>query len=129
MALGARSMKRIDIDCPLEIKEIITAALRDYTEVAFPPDGTDCVLVARESMLDAVRDLEREYSANNDGTASYNKRLRAMAKEAIKLHYQLASAEHGRSFDHECALLLDVVSGIAHDGNDLLRARAADQAD
>lgn len=120
-------MKRIEIQCSNEIKEIVSTALRNYTEVAFPSDGTDCVLVARESMLDAIRDLEQEFSANDTGRTSYNKRLRAMAKEAVKLHYQLASDEQGHMLTHECELLLEVVCGVAHDDADLAAARAADR--
>lgn len=118
--------KRIEVNCTQQIKEIFVTALRNYTEVAFPPGSADCGLVAREAMLDTLAGFEREYAANADGRAGYNKRLRAMAKEAIRLHYRLLADDDGRTRDHECALLLEVAEGTPHEDTDLEAARAAD---
>lgn len=119
--------KRIQIRCSIQIKDIFVTALRDYTEVAFPPGSADCSLVAREAMLDTVAGFEREYAATGDGHASYNKRLRAMAKEAIRLHYRLLADGDGCARTHECALLLETADGIPHDDEDLAAARSADR--
>lgn len=120
--------KRIEVNCTQQIKDIFVTALRNYTEVAFPSGSADCSLVAREAMLDTVSGFEREFAANGDGHAGYNKRLRAMAKEAIRLHYRLLSADDEAEHGHECALLLEVAEGIPHDDSDLAAARAADRA-
>lgn len=119
--------KRIEVNCTSQIKQIFVTALRDYTEAAFPPGSADCGLVAREAMLDSLAGFEREYAANGDGRAGYNKRLRAMAKEAIRLHYRLLAATDGGVHDHECGLLLEVAEGVPHDDADLDTARAADR--
>lgn len=120
--------KRIEINCTQQIKQIFVTALRNYTEVAFPPGSADCSMVAREAMLDTLAGFEHEYAANGDGRAGYNKRLRAMAKEAIRLHYRLLAAADGSAHDHECGLLLEVVEGIPHDDADLDAARVADRS-
>lgn len=120
--------KRIEITCSSEIKDILVQAIRDYTEVAFPAGGTDCVLVAREAMLDAVDGFEREFAAT-PGRGSYNKRLRAMVREALRLHYQLLAADTGEDFGRECALLVDMAAGTVHSEADLATARAADGRD
>jgi hypothetical protein len=120
--------KRIDVFCTLEIKDIFLSALRNYTEVAFPDGSADCVLVAREALFDALTEFESEYAKNQDHRASYNKRLRAMIKEGIRLHYQLASADRGHECPRECALMLEVADGIAHTDEELATARMADQA-
>lgn len=119
---------RIEITCSQEIKEILVKAARDYTAVAFPPDGSDCVLVAREAMLDSIAELEQGYAANGDGRTQYNKRLRAMFKEALRTHYQILETETGRSYAQECQLLLGVVAGSPAQDSDLAAARAADRA-
>ena len=118
--------KRIDVTCSSKIKEIFVTAVRNYTEVAFPAGGTDCALVARESLFDTLTEFEREYSQSKGGHASYNKRLRAMVKEGIRLHYQLAAADLGHDCPHECTLLLEVAEGIAHTDEELAVAQAAD---
>jgi hypothetical protein len=120
--------KRIEVNCSQQIKDIFVTALRNYTEVAFPAGSADCSLVAREAMLDTLSGFEREFIANGDGRAGYNKRLRAMAKEAIRLHYRLLAADSGTQHAHECALLLETVEGIPHNDVDLAAARAADRA-
>lgn len=119
--------KRIEIVCSQEIKEIFVTAMRNYTEVAFPAGSADCALVAREALLDTLAGFEREFGANGDGRAGYNKRLRAMAKEAIRLHYRLLTADRGSDCLNECALLLEIAEGIPHGDADLAAARAADQ--
>lgn len=123
-----RMNKRIEIACSAEIKDILVQAIRDYTEVAFPAGGSDCVLVAREAMLDAAHAFEREFAAT-PGHSGYNKRLRAMVKEALRLRYQLLAVDTGRDFSHECALLLDIAAGAVHGEAELAAARAADGRD
>lgn len=120
--------KRIEIACSVEIKDILVRAIRDYTEVAFHRGGMDCALVAREAMLDAADAFEREFAAT-PGRSSYNKRLRAMVKEALRLHYQLLGADTGQDFSHECALLVAIATGAEHAAAELAAARAADGRD
>ena len=118
--------KRIEVVCTPEIKAIFVTALYTYTDVAFPCGSADCSLVAREAMLDTLGGFEREYADSDCGHAGYNKRLRAMFKEGIRLHYRLQEAEHGRPMAAECQLLLEVAEGIPHDDADLAAARRAD---
>lgn len=120
--------KRIEVVCSPEIKTILLEALRNYTDVAFPCGSADCSLVAREAMLDALAGFEREYEDGGTGRAGYNKRLRAMFKEGVRLHYRLLEADRGHRLETECRLLLDVVEGIPRDDTDLAVARETDRA-
>ena len=120
--------KRIEVDCSPRIKEIFVTAVRDYTDVAFPPGGADCALVARESLLETLSAFEREYQQSGVNRSGYNKRLRAMVKEGLRLHYRLAAAERGYGCDRELALLLEVAEGVPHSDAELEAARAADRA-
>jgi hypothetical protein len=119
--------KRIEVVCSPEIKAILLEALRNYTDVAFPCGCADCSLVAREAMLDALTGFEREYDDGGTGRAGYNKRLRAMFKEGVRLHYRLLEADCGHTVESECQLLLDVVEGTPRDDADLAAARSADR--
>lgn len=119
--------KRIEVVCTPEIKAIFVTALRNYTDVAFPCGSADCSLVAREAMLDSLSAFEREYAGNAAGRAGYNKRLRAMFKEGLRLHYRLREAELGMALEAECQVLLEVAEGIPRDDTDLAAARRADR--
>lgn len=119
--------KTITIQCDKEIKQLIVTALGNYIDVAFPPHSSDCALVARDALQQAVKALREDFA--NQDRADYNKRLRAMFKEGIKLHYQLQEADTGRSHQTECDLLLEVIGGTQHDDDELARARAADSVD
>lgn len=116
--------KRIEIQCNDEIYRILITALTNYIDVAFPPHSADCAQVARTAMQDAVAELQAEFERH--GHASYNKRLRAMFREGIKLHYQLQEAESGHSQAAECELLLEVVGGARPDPDALIKARCED---
>jgi hypothetical protein len=116
--------KSIEIACGPTVQEILITALRNYTDVAFPEHSSDCAQVARSAMIDAVDQLEQQLSASDKG--EYNKRLRAMFKEGIKLHYEIAATETGSSYAHEQALLISVCQGDPADDEALVNARHKD---
>ena len=99
----------IEVNCPAHIQNIIVSALRNYVDVAFPSGSAECALVAREALLDAAKEFEQ--SCQNTGKSSYNRRMRAMVREAIKLHYRLLEADEGRSFACECAAVIEACEG------------------
>lgn len=116
--------KSIEIHCDPAIQAILITALRNYTEVAFPPHSADCAQVARNAMTEAIDKLESALASTGKG--EYNKRLRAMFKEGVKLHYKLAAAESAADFSNEEKLLLDVCQGVVATNLDLDAARTAD---
>ncbi len=118
-------MKRtIPINCEPEIQRILVTALRNYTEVAFPEHSSDCAQVARSAMIEAVEQLETQLS--REGKGEYNKRLRAMFKEGIKLHFEIAASEDDKNYSEEMALLTRVCEGETATDADLRNARARD---
>ncbi|MAT64101.1 MAG: hypothetical protein CMN57_00455 [Gammaproteobacteria bacterium] len=116
--------KEIAIDCDERIQALLLQALENYIDVAFPPHSSDCAQVARSALQDAVAGLRTEFASQ--GHARYNKRLRAMFREGIKLHYQLQEADSGRSHAAERELLLAVVGGEPAGAAELERARRQD---
>ena len=117
----------IEIRCPAQVRDVIVNALRDYTEVAFPQGASDCALVARGALLDAVEQMQRSWAET--GRMRYSKRIRAFIKEAVRMHFELRAHDEGRSFAHEYALLLEAVGGTPVTEEDLAHARLLDLAD
>ena len=116
--------KEIAIQCDETIQALLLEALENYIDVAFPPHSSDCAQVARNALQDAVAALRAEFAGQ--GEARYNKRLRAMFREGIKLHYQLREADTGRPHTAERELLLAVVGGSPADCQALEQARGQD---
>lgn len=116
--------KAIAIQCDEAIQAILLTALENYIDVAFPPHSSDCAQVAREALQEAVTALRTDFSTQD--SASYNKRLRAMFREGIKLHYQLLEADSGRDHAAERELLLAVLAGTPAGAPELEQARQRD---
>ena len=116
--------KPIEVNCPSRINDIIALAITNYVDVAFPPGSAECSLVAREALLDAVKEFEQSCQATGKG--SYNRRMRAMVREAIKLHYRLLEQDEGRSFACQCAAVTEACEGIPKTDEEI---RAAEEKD
>ena len=117
----------IEICCPDQARDIILRAVRDYTEVAFPQGASDCALVARGALLDAVKQMEQSWAET--GRMRYSKRIRAFLKEAMRMHFELRAHDERRSFAHEYALLIEAIGGTPVTEKDLEHARLLDLAD
>ena len=115
---------RIALACGPGVARLLVTMLRDYTEVAFPAHGTDCTQVAREAMLDAVAGLES--GLLSQGQAEYSKRLRAMFREAVKLHFELRAAETGESCEARAAALRALCGGKPLSDTDYAAAERRD---
>lgn len=119
--------KAIAIQCDETIQAILLTALENYIDVAFPPHSSDCAQVAREALQEAVTALRADFSEQD--RASYNKRLRAMFREGIKLHYQLLEADNGRGHAAERELLLAVLAGTPAGAPELEQAQQRDNGE
>ncbi len=116
--------KTIELQCAPPLTDIVVVALRNYIEVSYPAGSADCALVARESLLDSLHALEAQRRA---GTAChYSRYLRAMLKEAVKLHYSVQAHDQGHDCSHQCAVLLDACQGLPRTEAELQAARELD---
>ena len=118
--------KSIELTCAPPLTDIVVAALRDYIDVSYPAGSGDCALVARESLLDTLHALEEQRRAG--AACHYNRHLRAMLKEAVKLHYSLQAHEQGHDCSHQCAVLLDACQGLPRTEAEWQAARELDTA-
>jgi hypothetical protein len=94
--------------------ELLSVILRKYADAAYPKGGSECSQSARESLLVSSDRL----LANWDGasqTTQMNKRLRTMAKSAIKYYTQSLTLEEDLPADRRREYLLSVFSGEAID--------------
>jgi hypothetical protein len=116
--------KPIDLNCAASLTDIIVVALRNYIDVTYPAGSGDCALVARESLLDTLHALEEQRRAG--AACHYNRYIRAMLKEAVRLHYAVQAHDQGHDCSHQCAVLLDACQGLPRTEEELQAARELD---
>ena len=116
--------KPIDLTCAPPLTDIIVVALRNYIDVTYPAGSGDCALVARESLLDTLHALEEQ--RRTGAACHYNRYIRAMLKEAVKLHYSVQAYDQGHDCSHQCAVLVDACQGLPRTEADLQTARELD---
>ncbi len=119
--------KLIEITSERAIQEQLITALQHYVDMQFPPGSVDCGQVAREELLNVVVSL-REQMGTPD-PARYNRRMRAMVKEGIRVYYDFLSRQDGNARSHECELLQRAGKGTRFTDADLTAARMQDQVD
>jgi hypothetical protein len=118
--------KTIELNCSAPLTDIVLVALRNYVDMSYPAGSSDCALVARESLLDTVHALEEQRRAG--AACHYNRHLRAMLKEAVKLHYRVQAHDQGHDCSRQCAVLLDACQGLPRTEAELQAARELDAA-
>jgi hypothetical protein len=118
--------KNIELTCAPSLTDIIVFALRNYIDLSFPAGSADCALVARESLLDTLHALEEQRRAGEP--CHYNRYIRAMLKEAVKLHYSVLAHDQGHACSRQCAVLLEACQGLPRTEMELQAARELDAA-
>lgn len=118
--------KLIDIQCSEKISIIITTAIRDYKDMAYPASSkSECNQAARESLETTVMQFESAYQEKGKGVL--NRRMRAMVQAAIEQYYQQQAEQSGTKTDAQCALILKVCKGEPAEDADLDQAIQTDQ--
>lgn len=99
--------KTIRIECPVAMQKILSAAIHEYVEAAYPPGGSECGQVARQALEDAAKKLQTDFAANEGVYAELSRRLRGHLKAAFKYYVE----------QHQCQnllpLLLQLLEGEA----------------
>lgn len=101
--------KFIVLHCSRQLLDILLVALTQYAHAAYPPGGSECAQASRESLLNEVEKIKLSWKQDN--TAQMNRRIRVMAKSAVKYYCEgLAEAGNGHAEARE-ALLLAMIKG------------------
>ena len=100
--------KTLAMHCPAAMRDELVAAVRAYVEIKHPEFSDECSQVARDALLTTADDLAAQAGP---GQWTYNRRLRAMVKEAVKLYCMIEAQDTGRPADARCAALLAACQG------------------
>ena len=106
--------KKLALHCSQQMCELLADILRQYADAAYPKGGSECSQSARESLLMSADEIVSGWRTESQST-QMNKRLRTMAKTAIKYHAQSLTAEEGFPCRQRQACLLSVFAGEAID--------------
>lgn len=72
--------RSVTVDCDSALAQRLGEAIRCYAEAAYPPGGSECAQVARETLLDTAA----KCSGHAGGALELPKRQLAMLKAALR---------------------------------------------
>ncbi len=118
---------KINLQCDVQVRDIVCAAIRDYARAAYPEGGSDCAQVARSALLDLAAQIEAGIHAGSEAVL-ISRRPRAMVKAAFSWYYDRLDAEQGGDSIRQRECLQSLLRGQPVRRADLDAARAADHA-
>ena len=83
--------KTLSINCSEQHQQDLCTAIRLYAEAAYPPGGSECAQVARETLVDVARSIDEQFSET--GYAEIRRRLRTQLKAAVEFYAEAAQLE------------------------------------
>ena len=120
--------KTITLRCSRSMCELLRDILRRYADAAYPAGGSECSQSSRQSLLTSADRLLENWDSGPQSTVM-SRRLRVMAKAAVKYYAQTVSADEDESTAHRQDYLLSVFGGEAIDDVGYHAARDRDLAD
>ena len=84
--------KKLTLYCSQTMCELLADILRQYAKVAYPKAGSECSQSSRESLLMSADEMLAGWQSGSHST-QMSKRLRVMAKAAVKYHAQSLTME------------------------------------
>ena len=88
------SAKVFNLPCTPNLVLAITAAIRGYVAIQYPPGVSDCALAAREALLTVAENIETGCQAAT--TVTLSRRLRTMLKIAVNFYCDQRSEGEAR---------------------------------
>ena len=119
--------KQISLSCSREMCELLSDILRKYADAAYPKGGSECSQSARESLLVSAEGIRLNWNEESQ-TTQISRRLRTMAKSAIKYYSQSLTLEEDFPADRRREYLLSVFSGEAIDEAGYHQAQERDRS-
>ena len=100
--------KKLLINCSEDAKQQLCAAIRMYAEAAYPPGGSECAQVARETLMDAANSIEQQYAEH--AQAEISGRLRSQLKLATEFFAEMAESE-GQDIENLVTEFQSIIKG------------------
>ncbi len=119
--------KTLSLHCDVEVRDILTAALREYAHAAYPEGGSECAQVARYTLLQAADTVEAGVT-NDSGVVQLSRRLRTQLKAALEYYFDRLDGQTGAPSVQQRALFAGLLKGSPLSKADLDAARQADRA-
>lgn len=82
--------KLMTLELDTGLQQTLCEAVRLYAEAAYPPGGSECAQVARESLLTAASSIHEQCAEN--GHAEVSRRLRVQLKSALDYFAEVNAA-------------------------------------
>ena len=119
--------RKITLHCDVAVRDIVCMAIREYAYAAYPDGGSECVQVARYTLLELAADIEAGITEHSH-SVEISKRPRAMVKAAIEYYFNRMDEARGVASTHQRSLFLELLEGKTVTSSDLQAAAAADNA-
>ncbi len=82
--------KLMTLELNTGLQQTLCEAVRLYAEAAYPPGGSECAQVARESLLSAASSIDEQCA--DTGYARVSRRLRTQLKSALEYFTEVNAA-------------------------------------
>ncbi|MDX1823481.1 MAG: hypothetical protein R3354_02110 [Thiohalomonadales bacterium] len=96
------SAKVFNLPCAPNLVEALTAAIRGYVAIQYPPGVSDCALAAREALLTVAENIET--GCQSATTVTLSRRLRTMLKIAVNFYCDQRSEGEAREMARDAML-------------------------
>ena len=102
--------KQLTLRCSRSMAELLADILRQYANAAYPKGGSECAQSAWQSLLTSADDLIADWDEALQ-TTQLSKRLRVMAKAAVRYYAESLAREEDLPVDARQTYLLSVFAG------------------
>lgn len=99
--------KRFSLQLDEELQAVLCNAIRLYADAAYPPGGSECAQVARETLLDTANTVEKQFA--DKGVVEVSRRLKSQLKAALQF-FSEANNANGKDVSGPVSRLLDIIT-------------------
>jgi len=100
--------RKIILHCDVAVRDIVCMAIREYAYAAYPDGGSECVQVARYTLLELAADIEAGITEHSH-SVEISKRPRAMVKAAFEYYFNRMDEVQGVTSTHQRQLLAELL--------------------
>lgn len=110
--------RTFDIPAGPRGRAVLADAIRTFAHAAYPPGGSDCAQVARETLFTTAANIE-----TSDGPAQASRRHRVLLRQAVQWYGENIEEQSEQQRTALTAALLQLLEGEAVDEQVFVTAR------